>query len=303
MHFHPQVQRGPGWRVPGTRHPVHTIERYISMKKLLIALFAMASLTVPTLAQTTYTYTGNPFTLFSCGPNMDNTGDIDCSTPGPNNYTLYTAANFVSGTLTFTNPLAPNLSLQDVTTLPGFQLSLNDGQHTVTYAIAVGRIVEVSTDASGNITSWWIVLNTGGTQNGGIATVNFVDTNSVSHVFDSGTLACCTPTIQGDLALNFGIAGSWTSGGGTPTPAALTTNLIEMLSDPLLHLTAGQTSSFTDKLNNALASIQAGQNKQAINQLNAFISSVQTNLKGGKISAQTATRLTNAAQAIIAALS
>lgn len=263
----------------------------------------MSLLTVPALAQATYTYTGNPFTLFSCGPNSDNTGDVDCSTPGPNTYTSYTAANFVSGTLTFTNPLPANLTLQDVTTLPGFQLSLNDGQHTVTYAMAVGRIVEVSTDASGNLTSWWIVLNTGGTQNGGIATINFVDTHNVSHVFDSGTLACCTPAIQANLALNFGIPGSWTSGGGTPTPATLTTNLIEKLSDPLLHLTVGQMSSFTDKLNNALASIQAGQNKQAINQLNSFISSVQTNLKNGKISTQTATTLTNAATAIIATLS
>lgn len=273
------------------------------MKKTLIAFFAMALLTVPALTQATYTYTGNPFTLFSCGPTADGQGDIDCSTPGPNAYTSYTAANFVSGTLSFTNPLPANMTLQDVTTLPGFQLTLNDGQHTVTYSMAVGRIVEVATDANGNITSWWLVLNTGGTQNGGIATINFVDTNNVSHVFDSGTLACCTPTIQGNFAQNFGIPGSWTSGGGSPTPATLTTNLIEMLSDPLLHLTVGQTSSFTDKLNNALASIQAGQNKQAINQLNAFVSSVQTNLKAGKISTQTATTLTTAATAIIAALS
>ena len=75
-----------------------------------------------------------------------------------------------------------------------------------------------------------------------------------------------------------------------------------MVSNPLLGLTSGQVSSLTDKLNNALASIQAGLNKQAINQLNAFINSVQSSLKTGKMSAQTATTLLDAANAIIATL-
>lgn len=273
------------------------------MTKILLALVGLVSLSVHALAQTTYTYTGNPFTLFSCGPNADNTGDVDCSTGGPNNYTMYTATNYVSGTLSFTSALPANMSLRDVTSFPGFQLTLNDGQHTVTYATAVGRIVEVATDASGNISSWWLVLNTGGTQNGGIATINFVDSNNLSHVFDTGTLACCTPTILGDFAQNSGIPGTWSTGNAVPTPSTLTTNLINILTDPLLHLTAGETSSFSDKLNNALVSIEAGQNKQAINQLNAFISSVQNDLKTGKISSQSATTLTNDANAIIAALS
>jgi hypothetical protein len=55
-------------------------------------------------------------------------------------------------------------------------------------------------------------------------------------------------------------------------------------------------------LNNALASIQAGLNGQAINQLQAFINSVQSSLKTGKISAQTASTLISAANAIIAVL-
>jgi hypothetical protein len=88
------------------------------------------------------------------------------------------------------------------------------------------------------------------------------------------------------------------------SPADAVVNLINLISDPLsgLVLTTGQRSSLIDKLNNALTSIQTGQYKQAINQLQSFVSSVQNYLKTGKISAQTATTLTVAANAIITSL-
>jgi hypothetical protein len=92
----------------------------------------------------------------------------------------------------------------------------------------------------------------------------------------------------------------WSS--GTPTPESLVTNLITVLSDPLLGLATGQINGLTDKLNNALSSIQAGLNKQAVNQLKSFINSVASSVKNGKMSAQTGTTLTNAANAIIVAL-
>jgi hypothetical protein len=269
---------------------------------MAIACVASVLSARPAIAQATYTYHGNPFTLFSCGPAVPPPGDVLCSTPGPNSFTSYTAADFVSGTLTFTNPLPANMTLQDVTGLAGFQLILNDGQHTVTNAITAGLIVQVATDAGGNITSWWLIMNTGGTDNGGIGTVNFSDITHGTEVFDQGVLACCDPGIPGNLAFNFSSPGTWTSGSGTPSPATLVTNLINLVSNPFLQLTTGQISSLTDKLTNALASIQAGQNKQAINQLNAFISSVQTWLKTGKISPQSAGTLIAAANAIIAVL-
>jgi hypothetical protein len=261
-----------------------------------IALIGLALSSPPAFAQSTYTYTGNPFTLFSCGPNNSDTATMDCSTPFPANpLTSYTATDHVTATLTLATPLPANLAITDVQTSPGFALSMNDGEHTVTNSEAVGMFAEVSTDGTGQIVQWRLVINTGGALNGGIATIN-----KGASVFDSGTIACCDPTVPGNLALIFSGPGTWNS--GIPNPATLTTNLISLLSNPLLGLTGGQISSLKDKLNNALASIEAGLNKQAINQLNAFISSIQSSVKTGKISAQTGTTLITAANAIIAQL-
>lgn len=264
-----------------------------------LALFGLM-LSSQAYAQTTYTYTGNPFTLFSCGLAVPGPGTALCSTPGPNSLTSYTATDFVSGTLTFTDPLPASMSLQDVTGLAGFQLTLNDGQHTVTNAITQGLIVQVSTDASGNIASWWIVMNTGYPLNGDISTDNFSNATFGTNVTDNGDLADPGGTVPGNFAYNFNSPGVWTN--GAINPATLTTNLIHLINNPLLQLTVGEGSSLTDKLINVQVSIQAGQNKQAKNQLGAFVSSVQTYLKTGKISAQTATTLTNAATAIVALL-
>jgi hypothetical protein len=253
-------------------------------------------------AQATYSYTGNPFTFFSCGPNTDDTATMDCSIPAPTNiHTSYTATDHVTATLTFDAPLGPNFAYADVSTLPGFHLTLDDGQHTVSTPLAAGQglFSFVSTDASGQINQWRLGINTGGALNGGIVTFNFTDISG-THIFDQGVLSCCDPAPPGNLGEIFGVPGTWSS--GNPSPATLVTNLINVVSDPSLHLTSGQVSSFTDKLNNALASIQAGLNKQARNQLNAFINSVQSTVKTGKMSAQTGKTLTDAANAIIATL-
>ena len=274
------------------------------VKRIALCLAACVALVLcagSAAAQVTYQYTGNPFTLFSCGPNADNTATLDCSTPAPTNtFTSYTATDFVTATLTLDAPLPANMALADVRSLAGFHLSMNDGQHTVTNTDAVGMFAEVETDANGQIVHWRLVINTGGTLNGGISTTN-ATISGFTSVLDIGVLACCDPTVSGNLALNFSTPGTWNS--GTPSPADAVANLINMLSNPLLGLTAGQINSLTDKLNNVLASIQAGENKQAINQLSSFINSVQSSQKTGKMSAQTATTLINAANAIIATLS
>ena len=246
-------------------------------------------------AQAVYTYAGNPFNMLSCGPSSSGTGTLSCSTPAPTNpFTSYIASDSVRATLTLAEPLPPAMALQDVRTRAGFQLSLSDGHQTITQADQVGMFAEVGTDASGQINAWRLVINTGGLANGGVATVKS------TSVFDQGVLACCDPTVSGDLGRNINVPGVWSS--GTPSPAAAVASLIGLVSDPTLNLAMGQVNSLTDKLNNALASIQAGLNKQAINQLNTFVSAVQTLRRSGKISAQTEATLVDAANAIIAML-
>jgi hypothetical protein len=272
------------------------------MQKILIAALMIATLGVSASAQATYQYHGNPFTLFSCGPNPNGPGSISCTTPSPTNpLTSYTATDHVSVTLTLDSPLGPNFPYSDISGLPGFHLAFDDGQHTASTPITAGQglFSFASTDASGQINQWRLGINTGGLLNGGITTFNFTDANG-PHIFDWGTISCCDPTPGGNYAQLFGSPGTWDS--GTPNPATLVTNLMNVVSNPLLGLTSGQVSSLTDKLNNALASIQAGLNKQAINQLNAFINSVQSSVKTGKMSAQSGKTLTDAANAIIATL-
>ena len=272
--------------------------RFSPMRRAL-AGFALActglAFTAPAAAQAVYQYTGHPFTLFSCGPSSGG-GTLLCSTPAPTNpYTTYTATDFVSATLSLSAALPANMPLTDVRNMAGFQLTMSDVRHTVTNLDQAGMFAEVSTDGSGNILQWRLVINTGGVDNGGIATQNS------QFVSDSGTLRCCDPTVSGDLARNSNLPGTWSS--GPASPAAAVTNLIALVASPELGLTPGQVASLTDKLNNVLASIQAGHNRQAINQLKAFIAQVQTAQRIGRMSATSAATLVSAANAIIAMLS
>ena len=282
-------------------------------KGLSFAIVGLAVVAGAARAQTTtYEYQGNTFTQFSCGPFVDSTtglvtGTLNCSLPAPTNpNTSYTLSDFVSVSLTFDNPLPANMALSSVTGLAGFHLTLNDGHQTVSTPITAGQglIAMVATDASGNIAEWRLVLNTGGTLNGGVSTQRFTNTSTGTLVqSDMGTLACCDPMVPGNFGRRSGLAGSWTLSGGTPTPQDVLSNLLDVVVDPDTGLMGGQVSSLSDKLNNALASINAGFYKQAINQLNSFISSVQTAVKNGKMNSATGTLLVNTANQIIALLS
>lgn len=130
------------------------------MKKVLILAAIMATaLSFPAVGQVTYTYTGNLFTLFSCGPFVDNgvvTGTDDCTTAGPNANTSYRSGDLVSATLHLTTALGGNLNLVDVTALPGFSLTMSDGEQTLTSGTSGQSVIaQVSTDANGNITAPW----------------------------------------------------------------------------------------------------------------------------------------------------
>ncbi len=172
-------------------------------------------------AQATYQYVGNPFTYFSCGPSSDNTATMDCfNAPAPGNtHTSYTGTDHVTATLTFSSALPANLNYQDVTGFAGFVLTLSDGHQTLsTTTPRIGLIAKVSTDAAGQLTGpWLLVINLGNPANSGIASEN--EPPIQPFVQDTGTLACCDPTVSGNLAINLNAAGTW---GGSASQNGLT---------------------------------------------------------------------------------
>lgn len=174
-----------------------------SILALIAALVALCACHIAA-AQTTYSYRGQNFTLFSCGPSSGG-GVSDCSNPAPGQST-YTASDYVFASLTLSQPLPPNLNLQSVSSLPGFLLIMSDGQQTLHSTDAnVSAVAEVSTDANGNIIAPWQVqiYGTTGIDNG-IATQDIP-----SEGFDADTADTSLTQTSGDTALNFGEPGAW----------------------------------------------------------------------------------------------
>ena len=234
---------------------------------IALACAALLFTTAQLSAQATYQYTGNPFTFFSCGPSSPGPGTLDCpNDPAPGNaLTSYTATDHVTATLTFTSPLAANLNYQDVSTLAGFQLTMSDGHQTLSTPSPGGSIVRVSTDASGQVIGpWLLVINLGNAANSGIASENEPPVNP--FVQDQGTLACCDPTVQGDIALNQNSAGTWNSN-TQETPAQLVSDLLAVVQQMQI---PKQGVSFTNQLQQVETDINTN-NGQACGDLAAFL--------------------------------
>ena len=154
---------------------------------LSVAFFSMAS----AKANVIYTYTGNDFT----------------SVNAP-----YTTDDKITGTLVFLWSLAPNLD--DVTDEIPLSFSFSDGQQTLDSenAVIVGSI-NISTNAQGNITQWYIELcgDVPGNMSAELITENLVS------VFDIST-----PDIDADpFGSNEDKAGSWTVTVPEPSTLAL----------------------------------------------------------------------------------
>jgi hypothetical protein len=248
-------------------------------------------------AQVVYNYTGNSFTLFSCG------GSSLCAIAGPNANTSYTATDEVTAKLELSAPLAPNLVFQDVSGLAGFRLTLEDRLQVMvaTAGYLGGFEAKVSTDSEGRIIGpWSLIVNCCQFPNNGVATLNNPGGRGVA---DSGVLSAPTasfpntPLDRGSVGTN---PGSWVT--APPTPAAAVTALITLINTTELGLTVGQVQNLTETLNNVLASVEAGQNKTAIRQLKAFIRSAESARRKGTMLPETAATLIAAANAIIALL-
>ena len=115
----------------------------------LRSLFLSALILVPSLpllADTIYTYTGNDFTNAGLVP------------PNP-----LTASDFISGSFTVSTPLAENMTLSVITPI---SFSFSDGLDVIDSQnyVAPPTSFEVATDGNGNITNWELVLFTGSFQ-------------------------------------------------------------------------------------------------------------------------------------------
>jgi hypothetical protein len=105
------------------------------MKKTpLLLLFATLFFSASAKADTDYTYTGNPFTVFygsTCG--------IECG---------------LSGTFAVANPLSPSTEQ----TIAPSMYDFTDGQNTFTNSNSVIEGFEIETSATGSIDGWDISL-------------------------------------------------------------------------------------------------------------------------------------------------
>jgi hypothetical protein len=137
----------------------------------LLCLIVMGFMASSALATTTYYYTGNPFNDFRNGGVCPPT----CS---------------VTGSFTVATPLAPNLPLTLITPI---SFSLSAGLTTLVDGDPANTSLEVSTDASGGISTWsWVVLGPEASISARILTQNLP-----GLVFDSVHFGDNAPPFQG----------------------------------------------------------------------------------------------------------
>jgi hypothetical protein len=110
-------------------------EHYMRLQSLVLSA-ALLALPFPLMADTIYTYIGNPL--------------VNGIAPG------FQPTDFITGSLDLASPLAPNQALAAVS--PS-SFSFSDGVATFTNADSYNlRDILVGTDAAGNIDAWFIYL-------------------------------------------------------------------------------------------------------------------------------------------------
>jgi hypothetical protein len=167
-----------------------------AFRVLLVSPVFLVGLTTPARADVTYTYVGNPFDIFvgsyACPP--------ECS---------------IMGSLTFSQPLAPNLGLQTAIFPSSFVFT--DGAHIFNNSNSSPEFnFTASTDSGGNITTWVIAISLNGsnrtllTDGFGLVEDKTEQSDLVAGIFNQ--------------AANIGPAGSWSianPGPVVPEPASL----------------------------------------------------------------------------------
>lgn len=153
------------------------------MRLLALGLFASFLMAQPLLADTTYTYTGKDFT------------EIEG---------YYTTNDFVHGSFTVASPLGTDHSGM----VNPLSYSFTDGVQTFSTPYGYSPMFDVTTDGSGNITSWdiWVGSFSG-----------YAQYIAMTPTGDEGSFG-----VAGGAANSVG--GTWTSSAGvrpTPEPGSL----------------------------------------------------------------------------------
>jgi hypothetical protein len=171
---------------------------------LVFSLFAIGLAPSASADTTTYTYVGNPFTIFFPGIDSCTLGVGQCS---------------ISGSFTLAAPLPDNLPFSSIFPLPT-TFSLTDGVTTLTQATSVFSDFRVQTNSLGEITQWHVeLINSLSLPNTDLATINEIPggTNDITQTSSS------SPATRGE-AFNTDAAGTWTmstTSSAVPEPSSL----------------------------------------------------------------------------------
>ena len=165
----------------------------MKMSKLFLAALFMSliSLAIPVFADTTYTYTGNPFSL-------------------ANNDDGVTTSDYVSGSFSLSTPLAPNMGLTLISASDITSFDFSDGVHSFT----IPSSIYVATGSNGSITNWEI--DSLATISGGY-TIQLFSDNYSPNFFDETTWYYSSRN-QSGWAYIFNHSGTWTVADPTDTP-------------------------------------------------------------------------------------
>ena len=184
-----------------------------------LSFFSLAVSSQWAFAGVIYTYAGNNFNLFSCGPDINGVQNLLCSIPDPA-FTSYTTADFVSATLALSELLPGNLTLQDVRGFAGFSLTMTDGHQEMTLNPGVPGEALVSTDPAGNIIGpWSVFVNCCFFPNNNIFSLNWPGGRGIG---DGGGLSVPQgdfPDTPRDQGLRFDSPGVWTTISDIPEPS------------------------------------------------------------------------------------
>jgi hypothetical protein len=165
---------------------------------LVCALVMLASV-LPASADTTYTYTGQPFVGFS-GTDSCSGGVGECS---------------ISGSFTMASPLGDNFAFSEITP-PSY--SFTDGVNTITQ-LNTSLVVafEVGTNASGDINQWEIQVLT----DGGFLELLTYSNDIFGMPIDMSGLESTTAPYPFIATAETPALGSWGPTGSVPEPSEL----------------------------------------------------------------------------------